>query len=85
MVICDRCSETFHEACANLKGTTPVRPGPWYCFRCRGQLFLSGFDDPIEDVNLLDFLFGGVLPATEEEASRVNNLKNTFRARREEL
>lgn len=41
---------------------------------------MEGFDDPIEDVNLLDFLFGEVLPASDDEIARVRSLQNTFRA-----
>lgn len=85
MIICDRCSEVFHPTCANTRGTTPVRAGPWFCFRCRGQLFLTGIADPMEDVNLLDYLFGDVTPASEDEAARVRNLASSFRASGQEL
>jgi PHD-finger len=72
MVVCDRCEDCYHTGCANIKGYSPVHQGPWYCFKCRGELFLTGWGgDPIEDVPLLDFLFLGKLPKDHDEEIRV--------------
>jgi len=62
MVVCDRCEDCYHVECANTMGHSPVHEGPWYCFKCRGELFLSGFEDPIEDIPLIDYLWLGKLP-----------------------
>ena len=53
MVVCERCNEVFHPHCANSTGLTPIHEGPWYCYRCVGELFLNGSPDPIQDIPLI--------------------------------
>jgi len=63
MVVCDRCSTPYHPACAS--GTSPIGRGPWYCALCKGALAIAGRPDPVQDVQLLDYLFRGKVPDDE--------------------
>jgi hypothetical protein len=83
MVVCDRCSTPYHQACVAL--SSPVVKGPWYCNICRGAIRLAGYADPVEDLALLDYLFRGLLPDDECEYRRVRSLASVYRARGEEL
>ena len=85
MVVCDRCEDCYHTECANIKGFSPVHDGPWYCFKCRGELFLLGFEDPIEDIPLIDYLWMGKLPRDHDNEMRILKAARTYRAYGNEL
>lgn len=74
MVVCERCNEVFHPHCANATGLTPIHEGPWYCYRCVGELFLNGSPDPIQDIPLIYYLFRGIEPEDPEVSSRVHRM-----------
>ena len=74
MVVCERCNEVFHPHCANSTGLTPIHEGPWYCYRCVGELFLNGSPDPIQDIPLIYYLFRGIETEDPEVSSRVHRM-----------
>ena len=80
MVVCDRCEDCYHAECGDYKGLSPVHRGPWYCFRCRGELYLLGFSDPIENVPLIDYLWLKNLPKDHEQAVKIVNMAKMYHA-----
>ena len=74
MVVWERCNEVFHPHCANSRGLTPIHDGPWYCFRCVGELYLNGSPDPIQDIPLIYYLFRGIEPEDPEVSSRIHRM-----------
>lgn len=82
MLVCDRCGVPFHSGCQPL---SPAGDGPWYCSQCRGIIRVQGSSDPVEDLELLDYLFRGILPDDLDLAARVRRLSGHYRGRGQEL
>ncbi|HLP30904.1 MAG TPA: PHD finger domain-containing protein [Geothrix sp.] len=82
MLVCDRCGTPHHQEC---QPHSPAGDGPWYCGQCRGTIRLQGSTDPVEDLELLDYLFRGILPDDLDVSERVRRLAGSYRARGQEL
>lgn len=85
MLVCDRCEQCWHSSCAQIKQSTPIHSGPWFCFKCRAHILTHGPTDVIEDIPLLEYLFAQTTPQDPDEESRVQALATIFRSHGREL
>lgn len=85
MILCDRCNECYHRACARRTAGSRVHDGPWFCADCKGHLTLHGVPDVTQDWPLIDHLWTGWLPEDPDEADRIQFLSEHYRAKDNEI
>ena len=67
-VLCDACGEHYHLGCVGLS-RLPI--GFWYCGGCLQEIAAGHLRDVTVDLPLMTYLFQGLLPSDDCEATRV--------------